>query len=315
VGTLFTKVVHMKTINSQVRREILTLIKSESLTTREAALRFGFPEPLIQVWLGHPLSPPPTPASPASPPTQTPTPNSSTPVVPNPIDQLSNESTDNVGTRVYDNALRSTALLICSNGLGSGFLLDCENRLLATAYHVVDETEDIIVVFPEFKDDDTVIANPNYYVGGITRTNTVLGKVVLRIKEKDLALVCLDRIPPGFRPATLTSKRARPGEDVHAIGNPGASHGFWIFSGGQVRQVFDNFEIVHAAVAQTTLPSNCGDSGGPVLNNRGEIIGLASGLNPKDNKGDDVNLVSYSIDAIEVRTMWERYLRMSSDSS
>jgi hypothetical protein len=63
----------MKTINSQVRREILTLIESESLTTREASLRFGFPEPLIQVWLGHPLLPQPTPTSPASPPTHNPT--------------------------------------------------------------------------------------------------------------------------------------------------------------------------------------------------------------------------------------------------
>jgi S1-C subfamily serine protease len=307
----------MKTINSKVRREILTLIESESLTTREAALQFGFPEPLIQVWLGHSLSPPPAPASPVEPPIHHPTPKSSTPVIPTPVGPLSNESTDNVATRVYENALRSTALLLCSNGLGSGFLLDTENKLLATAYHVVDEAENVHVVFPEFKTDNTVIANPNYYVGGITRPNTVLGKVVLRIREKDLALVCLDRIPSGFHPVVLAPKRARPGENVHAIGNHGASHGFWIFSGGQVRQVFDNFEIhysgdqvVHAAVAQTTLPSNYGDSGGPVLNNRGEIIGLTSGLNPKDNKGDDVNLVSYSIDAIEVRTMWERYLRM-----
>ena len=312
----------MKTINSQVRRKILTLIKSESLTAREAALRFGFPEPLIHVWLGHPLEPLSPPTSPTSPTAHNPAPKSTTPVTPNSNRQLSNESTDNVGTRVYESALRSTALLISANGLGSGFLLDRENKLLATAYHVVDEAEDLLVVFPEFKVDDTVIANPNYYVGGITRTNTVLGKVVLGIEEKDLALIQLDRIPAGFSPATLSSKRARPGEDVHAIGNPGASNGFWIFSGGQVRQIFDNFEIhypggqvVDAAVAQTTLPSNCGDSGGPVLNNRGEIIGLASGCNPKDSKGDDVNLVSYSIDAIEIRTMWERYLRMDGAST
>jgi serine protease Do len=212
---------------------------------------------------------------------------------------------------VYERALTSTALIIDrKGGMGTGFLIDKTRRLLVTAYHVVDETDDIFVIFPEFKSDGSVNTEYSYYFGTNAKPNTVKGKVVFRVKSKDLALVQIDNIPTGFETFSLSAKRAKPGEKTYTLGNPGSSNGMWIFSEGITRQIFDDFEItyegqdVRAAVAQTTNPTNPGDSGGPVLNSAAEIIGLTSG-----HSGDDARLLSYAIDVIEIRAMWERFIR------
>ena len=177
---------------------------------------------------------------------------------------------------------------------------------------MVRETNDVYVIFPEFKSDKTVNTEYSYYYGANAKPNTVRGKVVFRMKSKDLALVQIDKIPTGFESFKLSAKRAEPGEKTYTLGNPGVSQGMWIFSEGITRQIFDDFEIsyeglppVHAAVAQTTNPTNPGDSGGPVFNRAAEIIGLTSGYNP----AADARLLSYAIDVIEIRAMWERFVR------
>jgi hypothetical protein len=261
-----------------------------------------------------PTTPPPTTPTPTTPTTTTPTPTTPTPTTPptTPTTTPPAEG-DSVGTRVYKRALKSTVLIGCRTGMGSGFLIDLGRKLIVTAYHVVEDETDVVVMFPEFKADGTVIADQDYYFTTPLRPNSVQGKVMVSLKSKDLALIQITNIPAGFVPFELSTKRSVPGEDVYTVGNPGASKGMWIFSGGHVRQVFDNFNIgyptnnqrIHAAIAQTTNPTNPGDSGGPVINRRGQIIGMTSG-GVVDVK---VDLVSFAIDVTEIHAMWERFLR------
>tara|TARA_B110000263_G_C15169228_1_gene446100 strand:+ start:222 stop:758 length:537 start_codon:yes stop_codon:yes gene_type:complete len=177
---------------------------------------------------------------------------------------------------------------------------------------VVRETDDVYVIFPALKSDGTVNTEYSYYIGPDAKPNTVRGKVVFRLKSKDLALVQIDKIPTGFESFELSTKRAEPGEKTYTLGNPSSSQGMWIFSEGITRQIFDDFEIsyeglppVHAAIAQTTNPTNPGDSGGPVINKQGYILGMTSG----GIASVKVDLVSYAIDVIEIRAMWERFVR------
>ncbi len=60
------------------------------------------------------------------------------------------------------------------------------------------------------------------------------------------------------------------GERVYAIGNPKGLEG--TFSEGIVsgKRVFEENEII-----QITAPISPGSSGGPVINTRGEVIGIA----------------------------------------
>jgi hypothetical protein len=75
---------------------------------------------------------------------------------------------------------------------------------------------------------------------------------------------------------------------VHSIGNPGASDALWVYTAGQVRAVyhrqltFDDGMVVDANVVETTSPVNPGDSGGPVLNDQGQLIALVQSTGAND---------------------------------
>ena len=73
----------------------------------------------------------------------------------------------------------------------------------------------------------------------------------------------------------------RPGETVHAIGNPEARPArLWVHTSGDVRQVYHknwnsgppgnpNQFSLSAMVVETQVPANPGDSGGPLVNTYG----------------------------------------------
>ena len=191
---------------------------------------------------------------------------------------------------------------------GSGFLVDREDRLVVTAYHVVENKSEVWVLFPDFKADGTVYADREHYYNAGDKY--IRAKVVRKLKRKDLALLQLDKIPTGFVPVKLATDRVQPGESVYTVGNPGASGGMWIFSDGSVRQIFDQQEIhleggqvVVADTVETQNPTNPGDSGGPVLNTKGDLVGVTSSGAP------DGDLVSHCIDATEVKRMLSQYRR------
>jgi S1-C subfamily serine protease len=213
---------------------------------------------------------------------------------------------------VYRQTLKSVTLVYHGEGAGSGFLVDESDRLLVTAYHVVKDEDDVSVVFPAFKTDQTVIADREHYFSVRDRRTHIPGKVVLRRKNQDLALIQLDRIPVGFKAIQLAAERAKPGEAVFTVGNPGASGGMWIFSDGAVRQIFDQQEFSLkgaqsgvADIVETQNPTNPGDSGGPVVNSRGELIGMTmSGI-----VDEEVDLVSQCIDVTEIKRLLSQFRR------
>jgi len=139
---------------------------------------------------------------------------------------------------------------------GSGFLLRESDKVL-TAYHVVKQAKKISVRFPDGQ----------RFEAGIAASDPA----------NDLALLELKGFSPiperGLR--ILQGVPVAPGEDVHVIGYPlGAILGNrpGIVS-GQVsaavgpRNVENQFRI--------TASVNPGNSGGPILNSRGEVIGVA----------------------------------------
>ena len=92
--------------------------------------------------------------------------------IPRPTPAPTNPSNLNTGSRVYNHGMKSTVFIMVPTAegvaTGTGFLVDNDNRLLATAYHVVDETEEVQIIFPVFKPDDTVIADLEYYQRRVT---------------------------------------------------------------------------------------------------------------------------------------------------
>ena len=152
----------------------------------------------------------------------------------------------------------SLAQIITPDGAGSGFLYD-ERGLVVTNAHVVDDRDHVMVVL----------------MGKEYR-----GKVINRNETADLAVVHLDS-SGDFTAASLGSAgRVAIGEDVTALGFPLSSvlgDDFTVTTGVvSARREFDGYEYF-----QTDAALNPGNSGGPLLNRDGDVIGIITSASPK----------------------------------
>jgi predicted Zn finger-like uncharacterized protein len=205
---------------------------------------------------------------------------------------------------VYNYVLRSTAWIVTrlvdGGAMGSGELIDRDNRLVLTNYHVVHGMIDFIVMFPEHdKKDGKLIKERNYYITQARADNVIKGKVVAIDKGRDLALIQLDRVPDGAEALPFAKTEPQEGDQVHSIGNPGASDQLWVYTNGKVRGIYkkewlsggaDFVLDLKAKVVETDSPVNPGDSGGPCVNDRGELIGTTQG---KSTRGAQISIFVY----------------------
>jgi S1-C subfamily serine protease len=205
--------------------------------------------------------------------------------------------------QLYRQNLSGTVLMLVNNGQGSGWIIDRERRLLVTNYHVIEKTDEPRIVFPETR-DGRVIAERIHYV---PKKNYPVGAVVYKDRLRDLALVRLPSLPADIRALPLAPEAPVPGQRVHTIGSPGVIPVLWVYSTGTVRAVFTTGEDwkdgpgVH--VIATQIPINPGDSGGPMFDDEGRVVGVS------DAYARDAQLMSLSIDVTEVRFVYERFLR------
>lgn len=155
-------------------------------------------------------------------------------------------------------------------GLGSGFLIDDEGHVM-TAAHVV-QTADLVEV--EFVDGTRVTA-----------------AVVSSDPIKDVALLKLDAVPDDATVAKLgDSDDVRVGDEVFVIGAPlGLSHTLTVGYISSRRPYDDSMmQGIQAETFQTDAAINQGNSGGPLFNQRGEVIGIVSHI--RTQSGGSVGL-------------------------
>jgi len=145
-----------------------------------------------------------------------------------------------------------------ADGLGSGVLVSDEGDIL-TAAHVVHNAEHIMVSFPD----------------GVKVSAKVIGSVV----AADLAHIKLDWMPEGRTIAKIgDSDLANIGDDVIVIGAPyGIERSLSVghLSGRHLKEsISDGFSKME--LLQTDAAINKGNSGGPMFNMNGEVIGIVS---------------------------------------
>jgi HEAT repeat protein/S1-C subfamily serine protease len=225
------------------------------------------------------------------------------------------------GEAAYHRLLRSTCWVYVeahdgkSGGSGSGALIDREHRLILTAYHVVDLADNgngkISVSFPVYE-KGRVVAEKGAYEKLVNRKEALSAYIEAVDKKKDLALLKIPEIPAGVQPLRLARSSVGGGQRVHSMGNPGAAgDGMWIYSPGNVRQVLrDDWVIMgpdkkvdrySAHVILAASPVNPGDSGGPMINERKELVGVAHAV----MRG--ANLMAKFIDIESVREFLQVY--------
>lgn len=145
-----------------------------------------------------------------------------------------------------------------SEGLGSGVLLTEDGDVL-TAAHVVHNAENIMVGFAD----------------GTEVPARVIGSVV----SADLAHIKLDWVPEGSTIAKLgDSDDVNIGDEIIVIGAPyGIERSLSVghISGRHQKESISE-GLAFMEFLQTDAVINTGNSGGPMFNMRGEVIGIVS---------------------------------------
>lgn len=167
-------------------------------------------------------------------------------------------------------------------GLGSGFVIDAEGHVM-TAAHVV-QTADLVEV---------------EFVNGTRVTAAVISSDPI----KDVALLKLDEVPDDAIWVELgDSDEVRVGDEVFVIGAPlGLSHTLTVGHISGRRPYEDGMmRGIQAETFQTDAAINQGNSGGPLFNRRGEVIGVVSHIRTRSGGSDGLGFAVTINTAIDV---------------
>lgn len=145
--------------------------------------------------------------------------------------------------------------------LGTGVVVDMAGDIL-TALHVVDKATSIKLTFAD----------------GSTST----AQIATRQPEHDIAVLAPGQPPATIVPATLGNPNAvQIGSDAYIVGNPFGLYGSMssgVVSGlGRSFQFPDSTQVIHGLI-QVDAAVNPGNSGGPLLNRDGQVVGIVTGL-------------------------------------
>ena len=160
-----------------------------------------------------------------------------------------------------------------AEGLGSGVLISSDGKVI-TAAHVVQTADVIAVQFPD--------------------TEQVAAKVIAADTAADVALLQLERVPLGAAAAKLgDSNRAEVGDQIFVVGAPfGISHTLTVGHLSARRQANATYGgVTTAELFQTDAAINQGNSGGPMFNLEGEVIGVVSHILSRSGGSEGLGFV------------------------
>jgi S1-C subfamily serine protease len=180
-----------------------------------------------------------------------------------------------VAAQVYDMIWPSVVLITTQTrgqdnepdqASGTGVVLDESGNIL-TSLHVVQGADEIEVVFADGAKSRALIAASQ--------------------PEKDIAVLRALEAPPQLSPAILGSPGAlKVGDEAIVVGNPfGLRHSV---TAGVISGLGRSFRPPNSEEPMTDLiqfdaAANPGNSGGPLLNRDGEVVGIVTALaNPTD---------------------------------
>ena len=201
-----------------------------------------------------------------------------------------------VGMAVFRNVSPSVVLVVVGGlkkgefepeGLGTGVILNASGDVL-TNWHVINGATKGVIFLKPFGNAD-IADSPAYGV-----------QLIAQDELSDLALIRILKPPSDLRPVGVGNiSSIQSAEDIHVIGHPNGN--LWSYTTGVVSQIRNNYEWSYsdkskhqANVLQLQTAISPGNSGGPVLDDQGKLLGLIA----MSEKGQNLNY-AVAVDAIQ----------------
>jgi S1-C subfamily serine protease len=170
-----------------------------------------------------------------------------------------NRSVVNITTRAVRTDMMYTDI-VPTEGSGSGSILDKEGHIL-TNFHVVEGAQQIQVT----------LANGSSYAAGLVGQDP----------SNDIAVLQIEAPPEDLTPVTLgDSSQLRVGQRIYAIGNPfGLERTMTVGIVSSLnRTLMSRNQRTIKSIIQIDAALNRGNSGGPLLNGKGELVGMNTAI-------------------------------------
>ncbi|MBI3806276.1 MAG: trypsin-like peptidase domain-containing protein [Nitrospirae bacterium] len=185
---------------------------------------------------------------------------------------------------------------------GTGSIIQSDGLVLTNAHVVIEEQTG--KPFARL----SVFLKPTRVTGESKSdlSRMVRAKVVAYSQPLDLALLKLDGVTESLPVVDVSeSGRASIGDRVVAIGHP-EQGGLWTLTTGVISAEVDNFNGVKGKqVFQTETGLNRGNSGGPLLDGEGRMIGVNTAIARVASDGLPIMSISFSLKS-SVATQWLR---------
>lgn len=175
-------------------------------------------------------------------------------------------------TEIVERAKSSVVLISNPGGAGSGFVLDTQGRIVTNHHVIRGERYQTVNIFRESDGqwERVVFNNVPVHSYSPLYDIAVLQLDLDEVKEKGVELVPLPIAEPGS---------LRVGDAVYAIGNPGV----WVGRGRMLEHTVSegivsslSRNVRDVLYIQTTAAVNPGNSGGPLVNREGRVVGLVT---------------------------------------
>jgi serine protease Do len=175
--------------------------------------------------------------------------------------------------------------------LGTGSVIDAQGRVLTNAHVVIDDKTG--APYPQVR----VYLKPAKITGDPKEdlADPITAKVARYDRALDLAVLSLDRAPRVPALNLGDDAGVETGDPVVAIGHP-EQGGLWTLTQGVVSTVLADLGGVPGKDAfQTDASINRGNSGGPLIDRSGTIIGINTSMARKAADGLTITSVNFSI--------------------
>lgn len=161
-------------------------------------------------------------------------------------------------------AASSVVLIHTEKGTGSGVCVG-ERGLILTNAHVIGEKRGDVRVISFKLDKDK-----------IERLEPLAAEIIYRSDDEDIAILRIADAPPSLVPLSLEMKTLQAGGRVYSMGHPGLGEEVLEQSITDGIVSSPNRRLDNKTYVQHTAPVNPGNSGGPLLNEHGHIVGIVT---------------------------------------